>query len=88
MIWIALVVFFVVFPAILAFQSGRPWTLAMPVALIAVCAQWVIVDGGGSSDSEGLPGIALGLAILGFLVALYGLELGRRRLRRPPRLKR
>ena len=80
--WIALVLFFVVFPAILALQNGRPWTLAMPVALIAVCAQWVILDDGGASDSEGLPGIALGLAILGFLVTLYALGLGRRRLRR------
>ena len=79
MTWIGLVLFCVVFPAVLAFQNGRPWTLAMPVALIGVCAQWVFLDGGAS---EGLPGIALGLAILGFLVTLYALGLGRRRLRR------
>ena len=77
--WLALALFFVVFPAILAFQYGRAWTLAMPVALIAVCAQWVFL----ADDGDGLPATCLGLAVVGLFVTLYALSVGRRRRRRP-----
>lgn len=83
MIWLGLALFFVVFPAIMAYQSGRAWTLAMPLALIAVCAQWVVLTNDATDDSDVLPGITLGLAVIGFFVTLYALGLGRRRMRRP-----
>jgi hypothetical protein len=48
----------------------------LPGLLVLVCAQWALV---GSSDSQELPGVALGLSILGLAVAWYAAELGRRR---------
>jgi hypothetical protein len=75
-IWIGLLLFFLVVPAVAAYQSGSRTTLILPGLLVLVCVQWVLVDHG---DSEGLSGIALGLAILGLAVGAYAAELGRRR---------
>ena len=76
MIWIGLLLFCLVVPAVAAYQSGNRTTLLLPGLLVLVCAQWVLVDDG---DSEGLAGMALGLSILGLAVAAYAVELGRRR---------
>ena len=76
MIWIGLLLFVLVVPAVAAYQSGSRTALILPGLLVLVCAQWSLV---GNEESEGLAGIALGLSILGFAVAWYAAELGRRR---------
>ena len=76
MVWIGLLLFCLVVPAVAAFQSGSRTALLLPGLLVLVCAQWALV---GSSDSQELPGVALGLSILGLAVAWYAAELGRRR---------
>ena len=76
MIWIGLVLFCVVVPAVAAYQSGDRTALFLPALLVLVCGQWVLVEDG---ESEGLAGIGLGLSILGLVVGAYAAELGRRR---------
>ena len=80
MIWIGLLLFFLVTPVVVAYQSGRWESLILPALLLVVCVQWVVVDDG---ESEGLAGIGLGLSIIGLLAAAYAAALGRRRRIRP-----
>jgi hypothetical protein len=76
MIWILVFLFMVIAPVGVAYQSGRWESLAIPVLLIAVCAQWVAVDDG---EAHGFPGAALGLAIISLVVSAYAVALSRRR---------
>jgi hypothetical protein len=76
LVWLGL--FFVVFPAIIAFQSGRAAALTLPVALIAVSIQWQIV----AEDPHGMPRLGLTFALIGLLVTLVALRAGRRRRQR------
>jgi hypothetical protein len=76
MIWILVFLFMVVAPAGVAYQSGRWESLAIPILLIVVCAQWVAVDDG---EGHGFPGAALGLAIISLLACAYAVALSRRR---------
>ena len=79
MLWIGLLLFFLVTPAVVGYQSGRWSALILPALLVVVCAQWVVVD---RDESEGLAGIGLGLSILGLAVGAYMVTLGRERRRR------
>ena len=78
MILFLLALFFVVFPAIVAYQSGRASALTLPVALIAVSIQWQIV----AEDPHGMPRLGLVFAAAGLAATLVALRAGRRRRQR------
>jgi hypothetical protein len=71
-IWIGLLLFFLVVPAVAAYQSGRI-ALFLPALLVLVCIQWAAV-GESRYASTGLA-----LSIAGLALAAYTGELGRRR---------
>ena len=78
MVWVGLFLFFVFFPPLLAYQHGRPWTLAIPALLVFVSVQWAIADDS-AWDNHGLTRIALVLAIAGFFLTAGALALARQR---------
>ena len=78
MILFGLALFFVVFPAIVGYQSGRASALTLPVALIAVSVQWEIV----ADDDHGMPRLGLVFAAAGLAATLVALRAGRRRRQR------
>jgi len=75
--------FFLVTPVVVAYQSGRWVSLVLPAALVLVCAQWVVVTRDATDHDEVLPGIALGLSIIGLAVSAYVVALRQQRRRRP-----
>jgi hypothetical protein len=74
-----LALFFVVFPPIVAYQSGRASALALPVGLIAVSIEWAIT----AEDDHGLPRLGLTFAVIGLAATFVALRAGRRRRVRP-----
>jgi hypothetical protein len=73
-IWIGIVLFFVVAPVAMAYQSRT--ALVLPVLLVLVCAQWTLVGDSGSTATA-----CLVLALVGLAGGVYSGELGRRRRR-------
>jgi hypothetical protein len=72
---VGVLLFFVLLPVGVAWQSGRPVALLLPAALLLVSLQWVVV-----SDGDGLAGVGLAASVLGLLLALAALRVrGRRR---------
>jgi hypothetical protein len=73
-VWIGIVLFFVVVPIAMAYQSRT--ALFLPALLVLVCVQWTLVG-----DSGGFATACLVLAIVGLAGGVYAGELGRRRRR-------
>jgi nitrate/nitrite transporter NarK len=73
-----MVLFFVVLPVAVAYQSGRIG-LFVPALLVLVSVQWTVVG-----DNKGTSVAGLVLAVIGLAGASYASELGirRRQLRR------
>jgi hypothetical protein len=75
-IWIGLLLFCLVVPAVAAYQSGSRTVLILPALLVLVCVQWVVLADG---DRRSLAALTLGLSVVGVAVAAYAASLGRRR---------
>jgi hypothetical protein len=75
LIWIGIVLFFVVAPVVMAYQSRA--ALILPALLVVVCIQWTIVGDSGSTATA-----CLVLAVIGLTAGVYAGQAGRQRRRR------